>query len=777
MNRWLIRVLLLAMVLTVMWSVGLAQKVVTIPQLQQTPLDSLKKLDTLQAGTGGKSLQQSPYWHGSDATGADTVTITGVVIVKPGILTYTLARYNIYLQDTTSGAVFAGINVLTNDTSTQAQSTGITALDTGMVVTLTGRVTEFGSQNNSLTELFHYTVSAPIYTGPPPISIGNIIARPAAREIQLGDLANGNLPKPSTGEKYESMYVVVRNVTVISADYSTGRFSFQDSLGNIGYMYDGSGWYTLRGHKFSSSRYTPPPVGTKLSYLRGVVLPQTRSLTCGDYTIQPLYPGPREQSNSKYPGDIGIASFSPQITGITRTPTPPKRTDVITVTWKAKNLNTGGKIDSSFFDWKIGWRNGLPWNRTKAVATSGDSLYVATIPAINADTLVGYFTEAYGGGVYGAAPDSSIPNFFQIRQSGLTVRDVQFTPFVNGLSGFVGDTVTVSGVVTADTTDIKQPISSRPRLWMAAAAGAWNGIAVWAPALGPTGLDTLVRGDSIQITGIVDEKGVSSNDSRTSIQVLTLSLKKRGVTVPAATTIGMSGSGSVSYQDANRPVKGTTAFEQWESVLIKTPTVYVNMLNADNAAVTGTSNFGEFFVSTTKGATTTAFGIRVNDDGTNSFYCDTTVAYKTSWASSHPISPAKTKAIPVGASIGSITAIMTYSNGEYKLEPRKNDDFGTITGITYKIGDIIPQNYELSQNYPNPFNPSTTIRYSLPTSSLVTLRIFNILGQEVMRLVDGQQKAGAYAVVFDASRLSSGVYFYQLQTDAFSNVKKMMLLK
>ena len=614
MNRWLIRMLLLALVLTVIWSVGLAQKVVTIPQLQQTSLDSLKKLDTLQAGTGGKSLQQSPYWHGNDATGADTVTITGVVVVKPGILTYTLARYNIFIQDTTTGAVFAGINVLTNDTSTQAQSTGITALDTGMVVTMTGRVTEFGSQNNSLTELFHYTVSAPIYTGPPPISIGNIIARPAAREIQLGDLAKGNLPEPSTGEQYESMYVVVRNVTVISVDYSSGRFSFQDSLGNIGYMYDGSGWYTLRGHKFSSSRYTPPPVGTKLSYLRGVILPQIRSLTCGDYTIMPLYPGPREQTNSKYPGDIGIASFSPQITAITRTPSPPKPTDVVTVTWKAKNLNTGGKIDSSFFNWKMGWRNGLPWNRTKATATSGDSLYKATIPAVGKDTIVGYFTEAYGGGVYGSSPDSSIPNFFAVRQNGLTIRDVQYTPFVNGLSGFVDDTVTVSGVIFADTTDIKQPISSRPRLWIASRAGAWNGIAIWAPALGPTGLDTLVRGDSIQITGIVDEKGVSSNDRRTSIQVLSLSLKKRGVTVPGASTIGMSGSGSVSYQDANRPLKGTATFEQWESVLIKTPAVYVNMMNADNSAGTGTSNFGEFFVSTTKGATTTSFGIRVNDD-------------------------------------------------------------------------------------------------------------------------------------------------------------------
>jgi len=772
MNRWLLRLIVLVAILTVVWTVGFAQKVVTIPQLQQVPLDSLKKLDSLQSGAGGKSLQQSPYWKGSDVTGADTVSITGVVVVKPGILTYTLARYNIFIQDTTTGQLWGGINVLTNDTSTSAQSTGITALDTGMVVTMTGRVTEFGSQNNSLTELFHYTVSAPIYTSPPPISIGNIIARPAAKEVVLSELANGAFPKPSTGEKYESMYIVVRNVTVISADYSSGRFAFQDSLGNVGYMYDGSGWYTLRGHKFSSSRYTPPPVGTRLSYLRGIVLSQTRSGTCGDYNIMPLYPGPTQQSGSKYAGDIGIASFSPQITAITRTPSPPKRTDVVTVTWKAKNLNTGGKIDSSFFDWKIGSRNGLPWNRTKVAPTSGDSLFSATIPAANADTIISYFTEAYGGGIYGVSPDSSIPNFYQIRQSGLTIRDVQFTPYVNSNSGFVNDTVTVSGTITADTTDIKEINSNRPQLWMASAAGAWNGVTMYGKDVS-VGLDTLRRGDSVQVAGIVLE-----TNGRTNIQVLSRTLIRRGATVPAATSIGMSGSGSVSYQDANRPVSGASPFEQWEAVLVKTPLVYVNMMNADNSAGTATSNFGEFFVSTTKGISTTMFGIRVDDNGCNAFYVDTSSGYRFSrWLTDHPYgSPLKTRLIPVGASLSAITGIMDYAFSEYKLEPRKDDDFGTVTAVYQEI-DVMPSNYELSQNYPNPFNPSTTIRYAVPAAGSVALKVYNMLGQVVMTLVDAHQNAGSYVVVFDASRLASGVYFYQLKTDNFSNVKKMLLLK
>jgi DNA/RNA endonuclease YhcR with UshA esterase domain len=773
MDRWLVRAIILVAILTVLWTVGLAQEVVTIPQLQQVPLDSLKKLDSLQNGTGGKILQQSPYWKGSDVTGADTVTITGVVVVKPGILTYTLARYNIFIQDTTTGQLWGGINVLTNDTSTSAQSTGITALDTGMVVTMTGRVTEFGSQNNSLTELFHYTVSNPIYTSPPPISIGNIIARPAAREVALSELASGALPKPSTGEKYESMYIIIRNVTVISVDYSSGRFVFQDSLGNVGYMYDGSAWYTLRGHKFSSSRYTPPPVGTRLAYVRGVVLPQTRSGTCGDYNIMPLYPGASQQTGSKYAGDIGISSFSPQISAITRNPTPPKRTDVVTVTWKAKNLNAGGRIDSSFFNWKMGWKNGASWNRTKVTPTSGDSTYTATIPAANVDTLISYFVEAYGGGIYGVSPDSSIPKFYAIRQNGLSIRDVQYSPYTPpGQSGFVGDTVTVSGIVTADSTDIKEVTSNRPRLWIASASGAWNGTAMWG-STAAVGVDTLKRGDEVQITGIVSEL-----NSRTNIQVLTCIVLRRGATVPVATTIGMSGFGSVSYQDANRPVDGTLTFEQWEGVLVKTPIVYVNIINADNPAGTATSNFGEFFVSTTKGVLTTTFGIRVNDNGANTYYVDTSSGYRFNrWLTDHPYgSPLKTKLVPVGASISSLTAIMDYSFGEYKLEPRKDDDFGIVSAV-YQEVDVIPSGFELSQNYPNPFNPSTTIRYAVPAAGSVALKVYNMLGQEVMTLVDAHQNAGSYVVVFDASRLASGVYFYQLKTDNFSNVKKMMMLK
>jgi len=99
-----------------------------------------------------------------------------------------------------------------------------------------------------------------------------------------------------------------------------------------------------------------------------------------------------------------------------------------------------------------------------------------------------------------------------------------------------------------------------------------------------------------------------------------------------------------------------------------------------------------------------------------------------------------------------------------------------IVGIN-QISELVPEGYNLSQNYPNPFNPNTVIRYSLIENRFTTLKVYDVLGNEVTTLVNEKQNAGSYEVDFDGSNYSSGVYFYKLQTDNFSEVKKMTLLK
>jgi hypothetical protein len=94
-----------------------------------------------------------------------------------------------------------------------------------------------------------------------------------------------------------------------------------------------------------------------------------------------------------------------------------------------------------------------------------------------------------------------------------------------------------------------------------------------------------------------------------------------------------------------------------------------------------------------------------------------------------------------------------------------------------KLDELVPTIFQLEQNYPNPFNPSTKIRYSIPEYSSVTLKVFNLLGEEIETLVNSEQSAGVYEATFDASNLASGIYFYTLQTDNFSSSKKMILIK
>jgi hypothetical protein len=83
----------------------------------------------------------------------------------------------------------------------------------------------------------------------------------------------------------------------------------------------------------------------------------------------------------------------------------------------------------------------------------------------------------------------------------------------------------------------------------------------------------------------------------------------------------------------------------------------------------------------------------------------------------------------------------------------------------------------LQQNYPNPFNPNTTINYKLPISGQVTLKVYNILGDEIATLVNEEKPAGSYDVIFNSAKIASGTYFYRLQAGSFLETKKMILMK
>ncbi len=134
----------------------------------------------------------------------------------------------------------------------------------------------------------------------------------------------------------------------------------------------------------------------------------------------------------------------------------------------------------------------------------------------------------------------------------------------------------------------------------------------------------------------------------------------------------------------------------------------------------------------------------------------------------------------------------SYADGEVTISIDRLGDGPAIvtqlwirqTGVGFSPAQVaqVPQRYTLLQNYPNPFNPSTTIRYALPEDAVVTLKVYNMNGQEVATLVNERQVAGSYEVRFDAinvqgGRLASGVYLYQVRAGNFTETRKMVLLK
>jgi hypothetical protein len=151
---------------------------------------------------------------------------------------------------------------------------------------------------------------------------------------------------------------------------------------------------------------------------------------------------------------------------------------------------------------------------------------------------------------------------------------------------------------------------------------------------------------------------------------------------------------------------------------------------------------------------------------------------KNTWSNVAADSVLGKKILKVGDKISSLTGIMFYGFNHYKLVPRKDADFGVVTSVRAPVQIVDqPSVFTLDQNYPNPFNPSTVIQYGLPVGGMTTLKIYNVLGQEVETLVKEMQAPGTYSVRFDASSLSSGVYFFRLQSGSFSAVKKMALVK
>lgn len=173
-------------------------------------------------------------------------------------------------------------------------------------------------------------------------------------------------------------------------------------------------------------------------------------------------------------------------------------------------------------------------------------------------------------------------------------------------------------------------------------------------------------------------------------------------------------------------------------------------------------------------ANTDLYDVKFNSSGTlgytvGNLYCLKSTNGGTSWTN------------VIDTSVTHTTSIYSCA-----IDPNNNVWMGAASSTIFttasltsveRVNDVVPGSFQLSQNYPNPFNPTTTIEYQLSANSVVTLKVYDLLGREISTLIDGYQTAGTYLCKFDAKALASGVYIYELRQGAVSLRKSMLLLK
>ncbi len=702
----------------------------TIREATEVPVEQLQELE--QRIEAGENPDDLFHLHHTPTHG-DTIRVRGIITNDPFApggpdrRTFLLgAAVIVFIQDP-HDPEWGGLHLREVDTTNFP--TGLHEFGVGDYIEVTGIMEEFFSEGTpSMTQLrLLETVQVEWLSN---VEIDDELDHPPFTVVPVSDFIEGGQPdrviRYSTAERWKGARVRFENVRVVTRTQSptTGRWTWSviDEDGNEINVYDPSK-FMRGGESAADPDWGPPPLNALIN-IQGLVMTQSRAV--GGYTIAPVVSEDVELITVPpffdiVERDIGIPGAGQDVT-VTTTVLPPSEEFPVT------------GVDLYYIV------NG----DTTAVAMDdlGDDVYSAVIPGQDDGTEVHYYFVALweGGPISSPFNLDNEKYFYLVRDDELTIQELRYSPFYPfQYPGLVGFEVTVSGVVTADIND------NTDYAHIQNGTGGWSGIWVRGPGID----DTIERGDSITVTGELEVQfGVPRIGAITPDNV---EVHATGVPLPEPELLntGMFRVGRLNYHEEAEP---------WKGVLIEFDDLELTNDDPDN----NNHVFREFIV----------------DDGSRGMRVDTGPGTP-SWLSTYSVNEADNPVtlIREGTTIDKLRGIMYFSFGNYKLIPRNTDDFVNLVNVTERIAEGVPQSFDLSQNYPNPFNPATQIRFSLPKDSHVTLRIFNILGQQVKVLVDEYHTAGTYTATFDAGTFSSGVYFYRIEAGDYVETKRMMLLK
>jgi hypothetical protein len=616
---------------------------VSVQYIQEVHAESLLVANTLQSTQPSRwTLQTSP------AIG-DTVVITALCVVPGKVITFTNKGFTYLVADTAERSDWRGLLVRASSDTAAHILDGFLNVERGDVIRMTGVVADF-----PLTSMNSTTQFQPI----PGIAIEIVGSQsiPAAISKAPGDFYTGLFPGGKTnysgGEPYEGMVVEMTHLTVDARVNTTrGTFSMVDELGNQITMYDASKYFTLKGtsvdHPYADPIWTTtyPVAGTLIDTIRGFITTASGSENARGYRICPIYYG-----------DVVIGIVLPSITTHRRNPIIVPSDSAARITCRVTQLSGGQAILGVDLAYSVdhGAYTHLPM-----VYNASDSLYHADIPVQAEGAFVSYFVQATDVSAHtaflassafgGASSDTSKGTFFYtVTNSPLSIHDIQYTPYLNGRTPYLGAVTSVSGIVTADTANISFTAltsGGTNSLYMQSGNAPWSGIWITGPESTMVGLR---NGDSVTVTGSIAE-----NFDVTRIENIMLAfVHSSGNPIPPPANL-LTGNFAGGASDS--------LAERYEGMLVR----FSNVKVTDVAPTF--SDATEYTINDNSGP------VLVRRDGKNSF-------------SNIPADTLTGKTIlRLNDMIPSLTGIMYYSLGRYKIVPRTNLDF-SATSVNVRTG-------------------------------------------------------------------------------------------
>ena len=645
-------------------------------------------------------LMRAPFDTKSDTSymKGDTVTVSGIVTMPTG-LSYAGAGIKFILEDPKGGPWSAIL-------SYNPDSTAYPALFEGDSIRMTGYVSEYSTGPSNMTEFW---VTSPIEL----LDFGKPL--PPVDTVKTGDLR-----WPTTAEQWGTVIVACKNAVVKNLTPQYELFSIDD----------GSGEILVDDDSDSLTNYEDPPQGTVIESIRGWVYHHYGSYADSTaYKLEPLYKS-----------DIVLGQGPPSVKNTVREPAIPTASDSVHV---STDVETNLNITSVELFYNV---DGGAY-QTVAMSPVSAGHFKGAIPPQTVGSFVNYFVKATDEHAQTTIDpaDTSLYNYcYPVTNGNLTVKDIQFTPWKLADSPFEGVPVSVTGIVTSDTTMNRY----YGAYTIQDGSGPWNGIFIFGAKA------ELYRGDEVRVYGTVTDYNADWHfkwDNNTVILVDSIKILSSGNTEPNPVDVKTADLG-----------KDSPKVESYEGTLVRVKNATVTSINSYDVTVDDGS--GPCLID--------GDGLVAKDGTPNStFYIDKADGYIVVFGDT----------LHVGDVVNFIQGVHTFSFGSYKIELRDSQDFGYFVGVNENT-PTYPLTYKLEQNFPNPFNPETRIYFDIPARNTVKIVIYNSLGQKVRTLVNAGFDPGHHIVNWDGRNdagqlVPTGVYFYRMKAGKYIALKKMLLMK